>query len=481
MWYFSGRASSVCITFLVSIVLVRIFSKNDFGIYRQALLIYFLLERILQFGIRHSLFYFLAHDRKKQARYVMNTVVIFVALGLLNLIALWIFKDVVASFLNSPELEPLIPLVGVYVFMMLVAGPFETILIVESKAEGASVVAFLTETIRGVCTIGLVLIFGTLFWGLMGLIAYSSIRCAAYIFYVAKTYGTGLNKDNLITFRKQFVYSAPIGVSGLVGTTSKRLEQFVVSAFFSPSIFATYAIGCTQIPLVNTLFLTVGEVVMPRMVEHLKADEKKDFLALWHRLIIKLSFVGIGSFFLLQVVANDLIILIYTHNFASSVPVFRITLLLILSNMIRYGLVLRSLGYTRDVLIANLIAFVTAATLIYPMVRHFGIIGAAVAAVLVFNANALSQLFFSARRLKIKFVHLFPLALMFRFVCIGGSIFVALYLLQERLPTKVVRIVFSTSLFLAFYILLCYKTNSFNIFQEELIRKLVIKLKAIKF
>ena len=216
MWYFLGRASSVCITFLVTIVLVRIFSKNDFGVYRQALLIYFLLERVLQFGIRHSLFYFLAHDRKKQARYVMNTVVVFSGLGFLSLIVLWTFKGTVANFLNSPELEPLIPLVGVYVFMMLVASPFETILIVESKAEGASVVAFLTETIRGVCTIGLVLIFGTLFWGLMGLIAYSSIRCAVYILYVAKTYGIGLNKDNLITFRKQFAYSAPMGVSALI-------------------------------------------------------------------------------------------------------------------------------------------------------------------------------------------------------------------------------------------------------------------------
>ncbi len=277
MWYFLGRTSSICITFLVTIVLIRIFSKNDFGIYRQALLIYFLLERTLQLGIRHSLFYFLVHNREKQANYVMNTMVVFSCMGILSLIALWTFKGAIATFLNSPELEILLPLIGVYVFMMLVASPFETILIVKTKAEGASVVAFLTETIRGLCIIGLVLIFGTVFWCMIGLIVYSSIRCAAYLFYVAKTYGTRLNKDNLITFRKQFAYSAPMGVSGLVGTTSKRLEQFVVSAFFSPSVFATYAIGCTQIPLINTLFFTVGEVVMPRMVEHLKADEKEDF------------------------------------------------------------------------------------------------------------------------------------------------------------------------------------------------------------
>ncbi len=188
-----------------------------------------------------------------------------------------------------------------------------------------------------------------------------------------------------------------------------------------------------------------------------------------------------GSFFLLQIVANDLIVLIYTDGFASSVPVFRITLLLILSNMIRYGLVLRSLGYTRDILVANLIAFFTAVTLIYPMVRYFGIIGAAVAAVSVFNANALSQLIFSARRLEIKFIKLFPLVTLFKFTCIGSSIFIILYFLQGIIQVKLVRIVFSTSLFSAFYVLLCYKTKTFNIFHEELFRGLVIKLNAIKF
>ncbi len=111
--------------------------------------------------------------------------------------------------------------------------------------------------------------------------------------------------------------------------------------------------------------------------------------------------------------------------------VFRIILFLTLSNMIRYGLVLRSLGHTRDILIANLIAFFIAIALTYPFIRYFGIIGAALSAVLVFNANALSQLFFSAKKLEITFVKLFPLVTLFKFTCIGGVLFVFISLLVD--------------------------------------------------
>ena len=145
--------------------------------------------------------------------------------------------------------------------------------------------------------------------------------------------------------------------------------------------------------------------------------------------------------------------------------------------MIRYGLVLRSLGHTRDILIANLIAFFIAIALTYPFIRYFGIIGAALSAVLVFNANALSQLFFSAEKLEITFVKLFPLVTLFKFTCIGGVLFVFISLLQGAIPIKMPRIIFSVTLFSAFYILLCYKTKTFNVFQEELVRKLFSRIK----
>lgn len=485
-WNFLGRAASFGMLVLIPIVLVRIFSKNDFGIYRQVLLIYFFIERILQFGVRHSLFYFLAHDPENRHRYVLNAVVVFLGLGILSLIALWIFKNMLGNFFDAPALKTLLPWVGVYILMMLVSSPFETILILESRAEGASVVAFLTQVFRGVCTIALVLVFGTVFWGLMGLILYSTIRCVAYIIYVAKNYGLSLNKDNVTMFRKQIAYAAPMGMSTLIGTIAKRLDQFIVSMFFGPSVFAIYAIGCIQIPLVNTFFHSVGEVVMPKMVEHLKANRKDEFLALWHKLIIKMSFVGIGSFFLFQAIAYDLITLVYTDKFASSVPVFRIILVLVLSNMICYGLILRSLGDTRKILIANIIAFFIAVISTYPLVKYFGLIGAATSMVLVFNANVISQLIFSARQLKISFFQLFQLRAMMKFVLIAGGLSVVLFLCQyfvdyDNHPVyKCLRILSSTAIFGILYACLCHQTRAINILENQVFRKILIRLKVVK-
>lgn len=483
-WYFVGRAMAVVVSVLVPVILVRIFSKEDFGVYRQAMLLYFFLSHILQFGIRHSLFYFLPCYPENQHRYVVNTLLCFLCLGFLNLVLLSYFSRPIARVFNAAQLQPLLPFIGVYVLMMLVATPFETVLIIRSKAKTAAVTAFTTELARGACMIILVTIFGTLFWGVIALLIYASFRCAIYVSYVVKVYGITIDKENWATFRAQVHYAAPMGFAGLIGNTSKRLGQFVVSALFGPIEFAIYSAGRFQVPFVNTFFQSVGEAVLPRMVEHLRANDREELLKLWHKLLQRMCFVGIGSFFLFQLLAYDLITLVFTEQYASSVPVFRVVIVLLLANMLSYGLILRSLGHTRDILAANIFAFAAAVILTYPLARYFGVVGAAMSSVTVFCANAGFQLVVSAKRLKLRFRNLFPIGVMLKLTLIAGTLSLALFVCQEmislgdHLAHKILRLGASTATFLAFYLYLCHKTQAMSVLQEEAFQRVVSGIRA---
>jgi len=59
LWYLCGQAGAYIFAILVPVVLSRIFSRDDYGIYGQFLMIFFFLEHILQFGFKSSLSYFL--------------------------------------------------------------------------------------------------------------------------------------------------------------------------------------------------------------------------------------------------------------------------------------------------------------------------------------------------------------------------------------------------------------------------------------
>ena len=57
--YFIGRTLSMILSFAIPLILVRQFSKIQYGQYAQLIFIYILMVRMLRFGFVQSLFYFL--------------------------------------------------------------------------------------------------------------------------------------------------------------------------------------------------------------------------------------------------------------------------------------------------------------------------------------------------------------------------------------------------------------------------------------
>lgn len=475
-WLLAGRMMSFLLSFFVPVLLVRVFSKNDFGLYREVLLFYVFFEHMLQFGFRHSLFYFIPQNEEDKSRYVINTLIVMALLGVFLLGIFTVFNGSLSQLFNAPELSSLLPLTGLYILFMLVASPFETLLVIETKAKSASYVMFLTQLSRAIFVIMFVLIFKTVLSAVFGLVAYSFIRCIAYLIFLGKNFSFEIEKQNIELFKKQLAYATPMGFSGILGGFAKRIDKFLLTIFLNPASFAIYSVGNYQVPFINMLFTSTGEVTLPRMVSYFKNNEVDNFLLLWRKFLVRMSFFGIGSFFLMQTVGYDFITLIYTNEYSDSVVIFRIILLLIFANMLGYGLILRSMAFTKDIFISNLLAFIVGVPASYFGIKLFGQIGAAFAAILIFYTNAFSQLAFSSKRLKISFPKLFPLKEMSYFIVIAGGIFLLIFNLQDLIPFKTLRLIVSVCLFLPLYILICYKTKIFNVFQEEIFIKMLSKI-----
>ncbi len=479
-WFFSGKVFSYLIILFIPIVLVRIFSKSDYGTYAQFLLIYMFFFRILRFGFNQALFYFLPKHEEYKRYYIFNTYLFLLVLGVLNFLALAIFQTEIAGFFNSPDLGNLLPYCGVYILLMLVASPLESLFIIDTKAEIAATITIASEIVRGT----MVLLFGLLFksieFVIYGLLAFAILRFLLYTYVVFRSYRIKLNSQALTCFKKQFKYAMPMGVSGIIGTTGKRIDKFVLSMFFSPDIFAVYSVGSFNVPFINMFFQSVGEVVLPKGVKHVAKDNVDKFVELWQKLIIRFSFVGVGSFFALQLIAEDLITLVYTDQYLESVPVFRIIIFVILEQMLAYAIVLKSYGRTNKILQSNFIAFLVSISMVYFMVKYFGLIGAAITAVAVFYTNATLQLFFSIKTLKRKFIKVYPIFTILKLMAIGAITCVGLYFVTTTLiDYKVLRIVISLIAFFLLYVFLSYGLKVFNIFQEELFIKLLTRIKSL--
>src|SRR5690349_4500766 len=78
----SGRAAAFAVTFLIPVVLSRLFTKAEFGTYKQIFLIVYSLYGVGQVGMAECLYYFLPNYPKAAGRYVTNSIIILGITGL---------------------------------------------------------------------------------------------------------------------------------------------------------------------------------------------------------------------------------------------------------------------------------------------------------------------------------------------------------------------------------------------------------------
>lgn len=478
--YFFGRAAALVIHFIVPMVLVRIFVKSDFGLFAQILLIYEFLFRVFRFGLVQSVYYFLPLQSQNKAYYITNTIVFLAIGGILNIVFLTLFKTDIASLLNADEIAPLLPLCGLHILFRLVSSPFEPTLIVESNAKTASLVVFGSQVVRGFFIIILVLIYKSVFSAVIGLVCYSFLRLLFYVIYVQRNIGLKFDSHSIKHFKEQIKYAAPLGFSGIISNIYKRIDKFILSMLFTPELFAIYRIGNFKIPFVQILFKSVSEVAMPTVVKLLKDKKVDQFLELWKKLLIRFSYIGIGMFFFFQVIAYDIVTLMFTEDYASSVPVFRIFLSLTLGAMLQYGIILRSIGHTKAIFNSNLMAFIVSVPVAFVLIKEFGAIGAAAAALLGYFLNISAQMVYSVKGLQRKFTDIFPVLTMVKFTLVGLFLFALLYTTQDFIHYKILRIIYSGVIYLVAYTVLCWKTGTFNIFEEKLLINLMRKLQLLK-
>lgn len=94
-----ARAAGFVLTFAIPLVLVRIFSQDEFGVYKQVFLISATLVPICNLGLNASLFYFVPRDGGRGQRFVHQALALLSLAGAAAGLALVVAGDVVAAAL----------------------------------------------------------------------------------------------------------------------------------------------------------------------------------------------------------------------------------------------------------------------------------------------------------------------------------------------------------------------------------------------
>jgi len=403
----SGRILAFAATFLIPVVLVRIFSPTEFGTYKQLFLIYTTLYGIAQLGMAESLYYFLPLAPQKGGRYVLNSLVVLIAAGLLFLGVLEIAGSRISEWMSNRDLTEYIPWIGVYLLLTVASTVLEITMIANKRYLWASVSYAFSDLLRAAFFILPVLLVRQLEWLLLGGVAFALFRFGVTLFYFRREYGTEFRPDTTL-LKEQLAYALPFEMAGLVYILQSNFHQYAVSYRFDAATFAIYSVGCLQIPLVDFLFTATSSVMMVRMGEKIRDGRTESVLAIWHDATRKLALVFFPLVGLLLVTAYKLIVVLFTESYLPSVPIFMISSAAILLSPLMTDAFLRVYAETRFLLLLYTIRLVVILALIFPFLSAFQLIGALlvnIVADVVAKAIALAKM---KRLLKISLVQLLP-------------------------------------------------------------------------
>ncbi|MCK5466094.1 lipopolysaccharide biosynthesis protein [Candidatus Parcubacteria bacterium] len=375
-WIFSLRVITRLLNLVKLIVLARLLSPSDFGLFGIALLSLSILETFSQTGFNRALI----QKKGDISSYLDSVWTAGIIRGIIIAIILFFTSPYIAIFFDVPEVVPILRTIG----LVVIIKSFVNIAIIyfqkELEFKKYFQYQFLGSLSSAVVTISVAIIFQSVWALVFGLLAGSLIRLL--MSYRIDSYRPKIRIDlqklkELWGFGKWVMGSSmlvflithgdDIFVGKLLGVTALGFYQFAYSISNAPATGITHVISKITFPAYSKL-----QDDIPRL--------RKAYLKVLS-ITTLFSFPIAGLIFIL---ASDFTMIFLGEKWMPMVPAMQVLCLwgLIRSIGATTGPVFQAVGKPKIVTKLQLFVLILLMILIYPLAIKWGILGVATAVIL---------------------------------------------------------------------------------------------------
>ena len=404
-----GKIFAFLIQLSSPIILVRIFTPSDYGLYQQILTISIVLIPLIDFSLKDSLYYF--HPRESVKRinsYITQAFYLPLVIGSVIILFVILTGVYIIDYYNINLTANQILLVVCYAIFFASTRFIEVIFIVEQESISALRFFIIDSISKSLFVLAAAFFYKSIYAVLIALVLYTLIEFIFLFFYLRNNYNLSISNISLKSIKAQFKYSLPMFFSALIGKIGANSEKLILILLLTTDEFAIYTIGSFRLPFIVLIFTSVGNVILPKISKFNKEKQFNKAFVLWKKMVLTNSIFTIPFVVFFFVIAEEFITLLFTADYVSSVTVFRISILVLLIQMMGYGYLLRGFAETKSIFYANLTKTIFSIIAGYFFIRYWGVNGAAVVFVITFSINAIMQLWRTKRVLKISLVNFLP-------------------------------------------------------------------------
>jgi O-antigen/teichoic acid export membrane protein len=368
-----GRTVGMIATFAIGPILVRRLSLDDLGTYRHFFLLYGTLFGLAQVGMAESLYYFVPRRPDQAGRYGANAALTLTVTGLSCTLLLWLTRDTIAAYFQSPELPGYLMLLGAYLTLMLVTTVFEILMVSRKQHLSAAVTYALSDLARTALFVLPAILFGSLRAVFIGAVIFAALRLLMMTGRLRRDFGQAVRPD-LGLLRTQLGYAVPFALAVSVEVILIYYHQYVVGGQVDRATFGIYATACMTIPLVDLIMTSTTSVMMVKMAE--ESSDRHLALELFHETVARLAFLLMPVAIGLAVLASPFIITYGTAKLAPGIPIFTVWVFTIVPAIFAVDAMLRVYAQTRFLLVMNVVRLGFVMAFIGWFLGAFGLVGA---------------------------------------------------------------------------------------------------------
>jgi len=314
------------------------------------------------------------------------------------------------NIMHNSKLGILLLIFGLYAFGRVAEGFFHPAMIVYNRFKTLLIYPLVYGVVLFMTIIGLAIVFEkNLKIIFIGISLLSAVSFLVSIILTKKFLSIKRIFDfNVKNYKSQLAYGIPLGLTSIIGLLAWEFDKLIVSIKFSPELYAVYVLGAAEIPFIRMIRSSVNKVILPEMSKVYAEGNLKELTRLWHSSIRKISLVLLPIFVIAMIFSHEIITLLYSEKFASSVPYFRIYLLLLLVRIASYGTILQAIGKTKDVFKLAIFFMTVNGVLNIILVFTLGLIGPAIATVIATFLNALAAIYVIKKHMQFSFSDALP-------------------------------------------------------------------------
>ncbi len=312
IWKFLERIGNQGVAFVVSIVLARLLSPDDYGLISLVTIFTSIFGVFVNGGLGTALI------QKKDADDLDFSTVFYsnIFFGALCYLILFLCAPLISAFYNTPELTSVIRVLGLTLIISGFSG-------VQSAYVSKKLIfkKFFFSTLGGTlfsAVIGITMAyFGFGVWALVAQQVSSSLFSAVVLWIIVKWYPKKMFSFNRL--KSLFSFGWKLLVSQLINTVYNDIRQLIIGKIYSTADLAYYNRG-KSLPnmLVTNINTSIDSVLLPVMSD--VQDQKERLKSMTRRAIKTSSYIMWPMMFGLMAIGENFVHLVLTDKWLPSLP-----------------------------------------------------------------------------------------------------------------------------------------------------------------